>query len=295
MKRQFTKGTRYGKLTIISPTNKRSGGNIIYKCICDCGKECYVSSGNLGKSTNSCGCLAEVNKIKHNKSQTKLYDVWTNMKQRCNNPKNPRYKNYGGRGIKICDEWNDFNNFYTWANQNGYDEALNINKKQCTLDRIDVNGDYEPSNCRWISNKEQQNNKTDTVFYEYNGERHTISEWADLYNLPLGNLKSRISKGWDIKKILEQHINYINNVDYLIISDNNIQINNFKQFGISPEIRPNHRGDYPRVLEYGMGNIIINDRGFTNKPPQISYGICPTLRAENHGNLPKVICENDTV
>lgn len=293
MKRQFTKGTRYGKLTIISPTNKRSGGNIIYKCICDCGKECYVSSGNLGKSTNSCGCLVEVNKIKHNKSQTKLYDVWINMKQRCNNPKNPRYKNYGGRGIKICDEWNDFNNFYTWANQNGYDEALNINKKQCTLDRIDVNGDYEPSNCRWISNKEQQNNKTDTVFYEYNGERHTISEWADLYNLPLGNLKSRISKGWDIKKILEQHINYINNVDYLIISDNNIQINNFKQFGISPEIRPNHRGDYPRVLEYGMGNIIINDRGFTNKSPQISYGICPTLRAESHGNLPKVIIDEN--
>lgn len=291
MKRQFTKGTRYGKLTIISPTNKHSGGNIIYKCICDCGKECYVSSGNLGKSTNSCGCLVEVNKIKHNKSQTKLYDVWTNMKQRCNNPKNPRYKNYGGRGIKICDEWNDFNNFYTWANQNGYDETLNINKKQCTLDRIDVNGDYEPSNCRWISNKEQQNNKTDTVFYEYNGERHTISEWADLYNLPLGNLKSRISKGWDIKKILEQHINFINNVDYLIISDNNIQINNFKQFGISPEIHSNHRGDYPRILEYGMGNIIINDRGFVNKSPQISYGICPTLRAENHGNLPKVIVD----
>ena len=128
------------------------------------------------------------------------------MKQRCFNPNNPRYKNYGGRGITVCKEWNDFANFYEWAIAHGYDENLNKEKKLCTLDREDVDGNYEPSNCRWITNKQQQNNKTDTVLYTYDNKTYTISEWADILNLPLNILKSRITRGWDIKRVLEQPI-----------------------------------------------------------------------------------------
>ena len=197
MKRQFTKGTRYGKLTIISPTNKRSGGNIIYKCICDCGKECYVSSGNLGKSTNSCGCLVEVNKIKHNKSRTKLYDVWTNMKQRCNNPKNPRYKNYGGRGIAVCDEWRDsFSAFANWAMANGYEEGL-------TIERIDVDDGYKPSNCTWITKSEQVQNRRMNYKIEYNGEVKNLAQWCEEFGIRYGLAHNRIHKlGWDFEKAM---------------------------------------------------------------------------------------------
>lgn len=203
-KRKINVGDKYGRLTVIKPTNQRMGKFIIYKCICDCGKECYVTSGNLGKSTNSCGCLNREKKTKHNQSQTKLYNTWINMKQRCNNLNNPRYKNYGKRGIRVCDEWYDFQNFYDWAINNGYDENLNKDKKLCTLDRIDNDGNYCPLNCRWITNQKQQNNKTDTVYHTYCGETHTISELAQLYNLPLRLLKSRIQKGWDIKRALEE-------------------------------------------------------------------------------------------
>ena len=204
--RQFAPGIRYGRLTIIEPTDKRYFSNIIYRCKCDCGNECFVPSGSLGKGTNSCGCLEKENRIKHNMSNSKLYNVWINMKQRCDNPHEKRYKNYGGRGITYCNEWKDFEPFYKWAMEVGYNP--NAPKGQCTLDRIDVNGNYEPKNCRWITNKEQQNNKTDSVYHEYNGESHTISQWADILNLPLNILKGRLSKGWDIKRTLEQPIKH---------------------------------------------------------------------------------------
>lgn len=207
MAKRVYPGARFGRLTVVCPTEKRQSSFIVYKCHCDCGNDCYIASGNIGKSTNSCGCLEEESRIKHNKSKTKLYDVWTNMRQRCLNPNNPRYKNYGGRGITICEEWNDFQNFYDWAIAHGYDENLNKEKKLCTLDREDVDGNYEPSNCRWITNKQQQNNKKDTILYEYNNKFYTISEWADILNLPLNVLKSRITRGWNIKRVLEQPIN----------------------------------------------------------------------------------------
>ena len=108
-------------------------------------------------------------------SQYRLYRIWQMMRQRCNNENAENYKYYGGRGICVCDEWeNDFSLFALWSFANGYNDNL-------TIDRIESNGNYEPSNCRWISKKEQMNNRSSNTKYTYDGETHTLSEWADIY------------------------------------------------------------------------------------------------------------------
>ena len=134
-------------------------------------------------------------------SKTRINNIYHNMKNRCNNPKNYRYKNYGKRGIKICDEWQDsFLSFYNWAINNGYKEDL-------TLDRIDVNGNYEPSNCRWIPLRQQYYNKTDNVYYFVNGEKKCLSELAIEYNIPYQTLRKRLERGKTIKDALTIPIN----------------------------------------------------------------------------------------
>ena len=134
---------------------------IIIKC--DCGNEALVSTKSLRSgNTLSCGCLrdemiSEVNK-KHGMShKSRLYNVWVGMRQRCSDPNHISYHNYGGRGVRVCDTWNDYTSFEEWSMKNGYDPSAPYGK--CTLDRIDVNGNYEPSNCRWVDFKTQANNK----------------------------------------------------------------------------------------------------------------------------------------
>ena len=119
-----------------------------------------------------------------------------NMKARCYRKTSKDYPNYGGREIKICDEWiNSFQKFYDWSIKNGYSAEL-------TIDRIDVNGNYEPDNCRWATREEQENNKRNSVYYEIDGVKHTISEWADLYNMPKELVRTRVKRGMDIKRAL---------------------------------------------------------------------------------------------
>lgn len=131
---------------------------------------------------------------KHNMTHTRLYRTWCNMKGRCYRKTMKRYNMYGGRGIKVCDEWKkSFICFADWALTNGYQDNL-------TIDRIDVNGNYEPNNCRWVSNLEQQSNRTNNRFIKYKGETKTLSEWARLFNLKNKTLEKRINKGWSLEK-----------------------------------------------------------------------------------------------
>lgn len=192
-------GMRFGSLTVISDagSHRTSGGQYkhLWKCLCDCGNETIVFAEKLTNGgTISCGCQKGLHI--HNLHNTRVYSIHQHMLQRCENPNNDAYMHYGGRGIKVCDEWHDVKCFYEWAMSNGYDSSL-------TIDRIDVNGDYEPSNCRWVSRKEQSNNRRCSVSVTHNGETHTISEWADILNMPYDTLYQYHRRGRDIQSAIK--------------------------------------------------------------------------------------------
>lgn len=187
-------GKRFGRLTVVSLYGKNDRRENVWECICDCGGKAFCSTANL-KSGNSksCGCLVKENMSKvakkHGLRDTSLYDKWTNMKTRCFNPNAKSFDRYGGRGITVCEEWkNDFVAFYNWSIENGYNESL-------SLDRIDVNGNYEPSNCRWISMEDQAKNKRNTIRVEFDGEKRTLKEIAELLDEPLPNIRMRYYRG----------------------------------------------------------------------------------------------------
>lgn len=200
-------GQKFGRLTAIKIIGKDKNNHKIWLCKCDCGNETQVAGTLLieGK-TKSCGCLKKQitsRRFKtHGLSNTRLFTIWINMKERCNNKNRYGYQNYGGRGIKVCKEWqNDFMNFYNWAMTNGYDE--NAEYGECTLDRVDVNRDYSPENCRWANARIQTRNKRNNHLITYKGETHCINEWAEILGMNKGTLQSRIfwSK-WSYEKAL---------------------------------------------------------------------------------------------
>lgn len=190
-------GKKFGKFTVLEKVDTLDSSQ--YLCVCDCGNTriCQRSSLISGKH-KSCGCSIDYTKsklYKHGLSHSRIYGIYISMKDRCKNVRSKYYKNYGGRGIKVCDEWNnDFLNFYNWAIENGYKEDL-------TIDRIDVNGKYEPSNCRWITNKEQQNNRTDTVSIEFNGQIKNLTQWAKELGIKRETLETRLhQRKWSVEK-----------------------------------------------------------------------------------------------
>lgn len=186
-------GKRFGRWTVLERSTKTDKAkNVYYRCRCDCGKEKDVLGTTLrnGKSV-SCGCyqkqVAHEN-TKHGLTNTRLYKIWENMVQRCTNPKSDSYYKYGARGIKLCDKWRkDFLNFYQWAINNGYQDDL-------TIDRIDNNGNYEPSNCRWATPKEQAQNTRVVRLITINGETHCFRDWSKILKIPYSTLHYRWKK-----------------------------------------------------------------------------------------------------
>lgn len=150
-------GKRFGRLTVIERNGSDTGG-IRWKCRCDCGNVVTVRGTHLRSgATLSCGCYqktaVKMSNTTHGQWLSRLHRIWSAMKQRCYNPKNTGYANYGGRGIRVCDEWlNSFSAFYNWALSHGYDDTL-------TIDRINNDGNYEPNNCRWLTRAQQNKNK----------------------------------------------------------------------------------------------------------------------------------------
>lgn len=194
---------RVGRLTILH-RGKNISKQPSWVCLCDCGNELQVVASSLKSArTRSCGCLrAEISKktmTTHGMTNSSEYSIWSAMKKRCFDVNNQDYKNYGGRGITVCDRWvNSFANFYAdlGAKPDGY-----------SLDRIDVNGNYEPSNCKWSSLEEQANNKTNSVKYTLNGETLTITQWSKKSGLKVASLRKRLTQGMELSRALV-------NVDY---------------------------------------------------------------------------------
>lgn len=203
-------GQRFGRLTVVERADdyiSPHGRKIVrWKCLCDCGNYIDVSVVHLRQGdTLSCGCLgterrrAAAQRPKHGLSRSRIYHIFTGMKIRCNNVNAPNYYLYGGRGIKVCDEWmgkDGFVKFYEWALANGYDDSL-------TIDRVDVNGNYEPSNCRWVDIKTQCNNTRNSVKLTYNGETLTAAQWAERIGRDRHTIYGRLRQHLPIENVLD--------------------------------------------------------------------------------------------
>ena len=204
-------GQKFGKLTAIKKVGIKNN-NSVWLCKCDCGCEKEITLSHLRQGTKSCGCLPKEiahelgnkSKIgdrsrKHGDFGTKLYGIWAGMKRRCQNPHTKYFSYYGGRGIKVCEEWQDYIPFKEWAMQNGYHEGLSIERKN-------VNGDYCPENCEWITLSEQNKNKRTTIHLEYQGKSYTIKEVAEITGLKERTIMGRVERGWDAEKIFTTKI-----------------------------------------------------------------------------------------
>ena len=191
-------GMRFGRWQVLERSANR-GKAIMWLCRCDCGNISVIHGTSLksGTSTQCKQCRDTHRPIrKHGLTHTPLYRVWCRMKGCTSNPRHQDYTWYGAKGIRVCTEWsNDFVKFYDWAISNGYEKGL-------TIDRIDVLGNYEPSNCRWITIQEQSRNRTDNVKLTHNGVTHTLVEWGELTGIKMSTLSARYHKGWSSDKIL---------------------------------------------------------------------------------------------
>lgn len=201
-------GVINSKLIVVKRAPDRlypNGRRIVrWECKCSCGseKQIIVTARDLRRGhSKSCGCIRTENVIKkcstHRETDSRLYHIWCGIKSRCLNKNNNKYKNYGGRGITVCDEWlNSYESFRDWAIQHGYSDELSI-------DRVDVNGNYAPNNCRWVNAFVQANNRTDNFVIEHNNEKHTLHEWALITNISAENIYNRIKHlNWSITDAL---------------------------------------------------------------------------------------------
>lgn len=190
-------GAKFNRWTVI-------GYNKCYLkrlCRCECGTEKAVNASSLvrGEST-SCGCYLRAllsNQFRtHGSSGTKAYNAWSAMRGRCNNPNNPNFHHYGGRGIKICERWERFENFLA--------DMSEPPSTKHSIDRMNNDGNYEPSNCRWATQKQQSRNKRLTTFVEYQGQQRPLSEWCEMLGIPFTRTDSRLARGWAVSDAFEK-------------------------------------------------------------------------------------------
>lgn len=196
-------GQKFGRLTAVLPEMKKD--RVYWVCKCDCGNSTLVSASNLTTGqVRSCGCLkrefasavASARNKTHGMFGSRLYKIWSGMVCRCENAKHPYYERYGGRGIRICDEWrNDNSSFFEWALENGYRDGL-------TIDRISNDGDYEPGNCRFVSVKQQQLNKSSNTIVSVGGLDLPITEMCEVLNMSYPTVAGRIKRGWSLMDAL---------------------------------------------------------------------------------------------
>ena len=197
-------GLRFGRLVAIERSTNSKSGKARWRCECDCGNGTVVLSTNLVRGlTLSCGCLSREITSKrfgtHRLSESRLHETWSDMKKRCYNPNSKSFPTYGGRGITVCEEWkDDFQSFYKWAMANGYADDL-------TIDRIDVNGNYSPENCRWVDKLTQANNCRTNHYLTFNGKTQSIAEWARELGVSDSLIRQRIvTLGWSVERALTE-------------------------------------------------------------------------------------------
>lgn len=204
-------GKQFGRWTVICFAGFNNSGAAMWQCVCECGTVRDVNGYTLrsGRST-CCGCKTYeairnkqiVGYYKHGGKKERLYGIWHGIKDRCNNINSPQYPRYGGRGITVCEEWqNNYESFREWAISTGYDPSAK--KYDCTLDRIDNNKGYSPDNCEWRNMKAQSNNRSTNHIIEYDGQSHTIQEWAEIIGINSDTLLKRIDNyGWTVERAI---------------------------------------------------------------------------------------------
>ena len=195
-------GKKYNKLTVIKFDHVNKHGQAMWLCRCDCGNKTVVNGRNLrNNNTKSCGCLIKgastrVGKKTHGMSKSPEFIAWRSMKNRCTNKQCKSFKNYGGRGIKVCDRWIE-------SFQNFYDDMGQRPSKKHSIDRIDNDGDYTPENCRWTTDIKQNNNLRRNVYIECDGETKTIAEWSKFLNVPYFKIHYRLHNGFDMEQVIK--------------------------------------------------------------------------------------------
>jgi hypothetical protein len=204
-------GQRFGRFTVIKYAGRNKQGKALWSCKCDCGVEKIVGGTQLRNgTTKSCGCYnrersaqqigefsRSIRNYKMGYGTSRLANTWRHMIHRCENVRDKSYPNYGGRGIRVCDEWHDFFKFQEWALENGYDANL-------TIDRIDNDKGYNPDNCRWSTKKQQSENRRNVIWIDYHGNRYTATEWARLMGGNKNLILKRLSKGWNLIDAITQ-------------------------------------------------------------------------------------------
>lgn len=187
-------GQKFNHLTAVELVSRKPTR---WKCLCDCGNYKIVLTSNLKSgAVKSCGCIHHRGNPTHNLCYTRQYRIYKKIMRRCYVQNDPAYKDYGGRGIVVCDSWkNNFIDFYNWSIANGYADNL-------TIDRIDNDKGYSPDNCRWADSKQQSNNRRTCRLYTIGGITKNLTQWCEYYNADYKIVHSRLSRNWDIEEAL---------------------------------------------------------------------------------------------